>query len=783
MSSRLNSAQVDAVIESFVARATDDRASLLKVRLSPNASVAVSANYVIEQTNLSPAAISKRSSYFEPVLDAMRAERIIVSGHPSGACEWRRRLLAWYEGMSKEEQLSIPVYANSILYQGFISEIPELAGFSGARTNYELVRQTLEEILSDLRELGVLDENYQTVEQRIASKKPVEKTESLKDAFRALRTTHIHIFSDIALPEPERPFDHLLHLFSVSSMLSSSSSGQNNFIEAFKYYRNFLEASGYTGLEDVRELVTPYTLPKFRGYLEEKIIERLLSTSHCSSMMSSARKMMNRALQIEGLGLTNFMPAQGFDTERETDKYKPYAAPIRARIADAIVQEIAETNRLAQPYTLGSVGEDPLEDSGKIRRGCAELDNARWIFENKLACKPLSFNSVDQGNIYEKAFISIVAKSSMSIFQIYKDWGVLYQVDSRVLAPYMARLAQVTGMNADSLVGLELDDFIENHDLTDRPCLLYWKERSEGEKMYPLDLFHAEISWLTMSQGRAVKQIFDDVKFLTRHIRMEAPALVSNKLFIYRSSSPRKFGAIDSVENSGQSLLNKILERFSVDHGLVDEEGERLRLSPSRFRPSFVSELIERGVSPREIQALLGHKSLSTTMAYLDQMDFNPMARRMLNKVLHEMHQDTLNETATIIPTRTIEPTPKSMPLETGSVTCMNVFDPPDFIKSLTGYDPSKPCTLFNKCLSCSNSIITVSHLPELFARRRDYHRMIEVNRVLDTPYGVVILDNLDVLNSILDPETSDFSAEELAKAERLSENLQTNILTEGVAL
>ncbi|WP_232923155.1 hypothetical protein [Pseudomonas amygdali] len=196
-----------------------------------------------------------------------------------------------------------------------------------------------------------------------------------------------------------------------------------------------------------------------------------------------------------------------------------------------------------------------------------------------------------------------------------------------------------------------------------------------------------------------------------------------------------------------------------------------------------MSELIERGVSPREIQVLLGHKSLSTTMAYLDQMDFNPMARRMLNKVLHEMQQDTLEEAPKLIPTNTIESTPEAMPLRSGLANCMNVFDPPAFIKALASYDPSKPCTLFNKCLSCSNSIITVSHLPELFAMRRDYQRMIEVNRMLDTPYGAVILDNLDVLNNLLDPETSDFSAEELTKAERLSENLQVSVLTEGVTL
>ncbi|EJM03515.1 site-specific recombinase XerD [Pseudomonas sp. GM102] len=781
--SRLNSAEVGAVIESFVARVTDDRESLLKVCLSRGEELALDPKYVVEQTNLSPRAIRKRISYFEPIFDAMCAEGIIVPGHSSGACDWRRKLLAWYEGMPIEEKLAIPVFGNSIKDRGFLSEIPELAGLSWGRTKHELVRITFGEILDDLRELGVLDPSYQTVEQRVASKTENEPSESLRDAFGALRLVRIHRLSDLASPEPERPFQHLLHLFSASSMKTSSASGQSNFIEAFKYYRAYLKEASYTGLEEIQVLVTPYSLPKFRGYLQDKILERSLSTSHCSAMMSSARKMLERAVQIEGLGLTSFVGAAGFDAERETDQYKPYPKAVRNRISQVIEQEIEETNRLAQPYVLSHVGEDPLDDDGRVRRGFSTLNNARWIFENKLDCKPLSFESVDRDDPYQRGFMSIISSSPISIFEIYKSWGVQYQVDGRAIAPYIARLAQVTGMNADSLLALELDDFIERHDLTDRPCLLYWKERSEGAKILHLDIFHAEISWLTTSQGLAVKQIFDDVRFLTRDIRLNAPVEAQNKLFIYRSSSPRKYGVVNSFENSGRNQLNKTLDKFSQDHGLLDEDGNPLKLSPSRFRPSFVSELIERGVSPREIQVLLGHKSLSTTMAYLDQMDFNPMARRMLNKVLHEMQQDTLDEAPKLIPTKTIESTPERIPLRSGLVTCMNVFDPPDFIKALASYDPSKPCTLFNKCLSCSNSIITVSHLPELFAMRRDYQRMIEVNRVIDTPYGAVILDNLDVLSNILDPETSDFSEEELTKAERLSENLQVSILAEGVTL
>ncbi|MBS5846060.1 site-specific integrase [Pseudomonas sp. Choline-02u-1] len=781
--SRLTSAQVDAVIESFVARVTDDRESLLEVCLSVGEVLAVAPYYVAEQTSLNLRTISKRVSSFEPILDAMRAEEIIVAGHSSTACDWRRRLLNWYEGMPTEQKLAIPTFGNGIKERGFFSEIPALASLSAARTKFELVRITYEEILNDLRELGVLKSNYQTVEQRIASKVAVEKTESLRDTFQALRSVRIHRLSDLTSSEAERPFQHLLHLFSASSMKSSSASGQSNFIEAFRYYRTYLKEANYTGLEDIRELVTPYSLPKFRVYLQDKILERSLSTGYSNSMMSAARKMMARAVQIEGLGLTSFVGAAGFDAERETDQYKPYPQAVRTRISQVIEQAIEENNRLAQPYVPSYEGEDPLNSDGRVRRGFNTLENARWIFENKLDCKPLGFESVRRNDPYQRAFMSIVSTSSISIFDIYKNWGVHYQVNSRAITPYIARLAQVTGMNTDSLLGLELDDFMERHDLTDRPCLLYWKERSEGAKVLHLDIFHAEISWLTTSQGRAVKQIFDDVKFLTREIRLDAPVEVQNKLFIYRSSASRMYGVVKSFESSGENMLHNTLQKLSEEHGLLDEDGNPLKLSPSRFRPSFVSELIERGVSPREIQVLLGHKSLSTTMAYLDQMDFNPMARRMLNKVLHQMQQDTLEEASKLIPTKTIESAPEAMPLRSGLATCMNVFDPPAFIKALASYDPSKPCTLFNKCLSCSNSIITVSHLPELFAMRRDYQRMIEVNRVLDTPYGAVILDNLDVLNNLLDSETSDFSAEELTNAERLSENLQVSILTEGVTL
>ena len=57
---------------------------------------------------------------------------------------------------------------------------------------------------------------------------------------------------------------------------------------------------------------------------------------------------------------------------------------------------------------------------------------------------------------------------------------------------------------------------------------------------------------------------------------------------------------------------------------------------------------------------------------------------------------------------------------------------------------------------------------------------MIENSRVMDTPYGHVVKENLGLINSIIDPELSDFSITELQDGERLAEYIDTTMLVDG---
>lgn len=185
----------------------------------------------------------------------------------------------------------------------------------------------------------------------------------------------------------------------------------------------------------------------------------------------------------------------------------------------------------------------------------------------------------------------------------------------------------------------------------------------------------------------------------------------------------------------------------------------------------------------------MGHKHLETTLAYLDRMDFNHIARSKLDVALRELHEsaaelaDNLSSSepeADLINVVNLDG--PQVVFKTPLASCRNIFNPPEFIKKLSSYVPGSPCALYNMCLGCENVLLTASNLPELFAMERDYLTLKEVSRIMDTPYGRVVRENLALLDGILHSK-SDFTPEELAEGRRLSEFVDTTVLVDGVAM
>ena len=64
---------------------------------------------------------------------------------------------------------------------------------------------------------------------------------------------------------------------------------------------------------------------------------------------------------------------------------------------------------------------------------------------------------------------------------------------------------------------------------------------------------------------------------------------------------------------------------------------------------------------------------------------------------------------------------------------------------------------------------------------KRDYTLLTEHTRVMDTPYGHVISENMELIKGITDPALSDFSLEDLKNGQRLAEYIETTTLVDGV--
>ena len=777
-----------AVIE-WVSKTVGDTEALWEIPISKadnTLGFSVAVKYIQSAVGVSYSVAQKYRGLTNPLIKKMIEEEILIipsESYEAAGIENARKLLNWYRKLSIEEKHTLRIFGNKIFIGKMSSEqLPIKKG----SLKFNVVKDTLNFIHKDLEKLGIIDSSYKSVAERTseASINRKNSSESQIKRFNRLAERELNAAVDFFVPSELEPFIQVEQLFASHCKAISSESGRSNYRTASNSFIEFL--SDLYGTEPLKIVVVfdEHLLSRYRKHLQQKIITKESSSHHANTNLSAVRNALQRLQQIRDIEY-NFFDIDGFSVSRETDAKKPFTMNERLQISDAIEKGLEESRAILTPYKKSGIGKNPLDKKGARIYGLSTLDNARWLFENCLKCEPVHHNTAKSP--IEKSFLRIIADSNKGLMEVYNEWGITPMVDIDTLTPYFLKLAQITGLNADPLLSLNINDYVDSHPATSRPCLRYWKERSDGHKEYHLDLFNAELTWLTSSQAKAIKIIFEELIQLTSGFRQNIEDDASkNRLFIYQSNSTKKHGRVFPVLGNKEkktTALGHSLSKFVEKHNLKNDLGEPLTLTISRFRPTFVSEMLKNGVTLREIQLMLGHSSIQTTIGYLDSLDLNSISRMKINDKLQEIHQLTLD--------KKIEKLPEDMKFKendelvitfhTPLAECRNIFDPPDFVKNLSSYTPGNPCSQYNKCLSCDNVIITAKNLPEIFAMKRDYTLLIEHTRVMDTPYGHVISENLELIKSITDPELSDFSLEELETGRRLAEYIETTTLVDGV--
>ncbi|OLF40507.1 tyrosine-type recombinase/integrase [Psychrobacter sp. Rd 27.2] len=774
-----------AILE-WVSRTIEDTETLWEIPIS-KAESALGFGIAVKHiqhavVGVSSSAAQRYRELTNPLIEKMIKEGILVipdGSYEAAGIESRRKLLNWYRQLSEKEKHTLPIFGNKISLRRMSSEqLP----ITKASLRFNVVRSAWDFIHKDLEKLGIIDPDYKSVAERTSEANVNRKnySESQIERFHRLAARELNAADDFFFPSKLEPFIQIEQLFACTSKTVSSESGKSNYRIASNSFIYFLsELYGNSPLKIVT-VFDEHLLSRYRKYLEKKIISKEISSYHANTLLSSVRRTLCRLTQVRDMEYS-FFDINGFTVSRETDVKKPFTMNERIQVLDAIEKGLCQSRAALIPYKKTGIGKNPLNEKGRIIRGLSTLDNARWLFENPLMCKPVHYHTAESP--IEISFLKITARSDKGLSEIYNEWGVTPMINMDILTPYLLRLAQITGLNTDSLLSLNVNDYLESHPATSRPCLRYWKERSDGYKEYHLDLFNAELTWLTSSQAKSIKIIFEELVQLTSGIRQDIEDdAFKDRLFIYQSDSTKKHGRVSPIlgnKERNTKALKASSSKFVDKYNLKNDAGEPLTLTISRFRPTFVSEMLDSGVTLREIQLMLGHSSIQTTIGYLDSFDFNTISRVKLNDKLKEIHQSTLNKQTQEVQTR--DTNELAITFHTPLAECRNIFDPPDFVKNLSSYIPGTPCSQYNKCLGCDNVIITAKNLPEIFAMKRDYTLLTEHTRVMDTPYGHVISENMELIKGITDPALSDFSLEDLKHGQRLAEYIETTTLVDGV--
>jgi hypothetical protein len=593
-------------------------------------------------------------------------------------------------------------------------------------------------------------------------------------------------FQNIPTPTDEQPFLQVEWIFKQRLSRVPSESGKDNYRYALRFYSKFLRETHGESSYVLKERWDGLAMVRFKAWLltQEQTDSSQFGGHTVVGIMSAVRQVMSEAVSLGYTASHEIFNAPMPPANKATNAHDAYSNEELASILEAVRKDMICTSAVLRGYTRTGGGRDPQtrphglginpRDYAEHGYGWNSEENLRWYFENRMNCRAVS--RVVPEAIGHKPFFSGANRYHGGYMAVYKSWGVTPQIDRDILWPLFIQLSYLTGLNPYSIAELRVDCLAE-HPLTGTPYLRYFKLRSCGEKELLLDLlnkeqhtspeFESDEIPLKREHALLVERVVAKILCLTKPLR-ERPNChpdLKHLLFIYESSGNNCNGEIQAVP---PWKANQWCRAIGRRHDLRASSGKRLVFTLVRFRPTRLTEMAAQGKDFFEIQHAAGHKSIIQTLAYIEKRTLDTVAEKAVTAALETIWSNRKE----FCPDNDENPKPVVLVPFRGLLSnCKNVFDPPRAVQLAADYVPGQACTRFNMCLLCKNIVLMKEHLPVLAHYRNQIRRSMG-NSGVDLPHAPLYAKSLSILDQVFDPNTSDFSDDELDEAVANSELL-----------
>lgn len=389
---------------------------------------------------------------------------------------------------------------------------------------------------------------------------------------------------------------------------------------------------------------------------------------------------------------------------RETTMRNAYPKDEELAVLDAIAPVIRYAHRVAEPYVRTGVGVE--RQKGKR----ITEEDLVYFFENTLRCVPLN---PKQLHLRYSFFGAEIVRRYGAVEKWYECLGVAEMVSAHLVIPFAYKLAWETGLNVESLLSLRRDCFVSQHELTGMPYIAYYKERSKGEALYPLQLLEMN---LQSKQSSVVKNTINQILKLTENLARTATSEDKDMLFLVQSKqNPNGRGTVTRLNVSHLTRWSKSFFTPAIKYRNPKVSRENINIS--RFRPTFVTRLVMEGRDVFEISALLNHSSISTTFEYLDHHSLTPQFDEEMQKHLNQIKLNS-KKYKKAIPIVSVSGNDDEIYLSSGFSFCKDPYSPPEKVRSASRFIPGKACTYYDMCLLCKHVVVTEFSLPHLINYR-----------------------------------------------------------------